>query len=117
MATLRLKSDNEEFNTFPKFLKSYANHLLAIEGKSEKTICEYLLDLRTFFRYVIMIENDEFLSPDELVKCLIPDIKNLHVHYIIEQFRKKLHSFQISVLIKTYYISCISLQLELINQC
>ena len=71
MATLRLKSDNEEFNTFPKFLKSYANHLLAIEGKSEKTICEYLLDLRTFFRYMIMIENDEFLSPDELEKVSI----------------------------------------------
>ena len=43
----------------------------AAEGKSEKTICEYLLDLRTFFRYTIMIENDEFLSPDELEKVSI----------------------------------------------
>lgn len=66
MATLQLNSDNEELKTFPRFLKSYANHLSVIEGKSEKTICEYLLDLRTFFRYMIMIENDEYLSPDEL---------------------------------------------------
>lgn len=63
---LSLKSDNEEFNTFPRFLKSYANHLSAIEGKSEKTICEYLLDLRTFFRYMIMIENDDSLSAEEM---------------------------------------------------
>ena len=71
MSTLRLNNDNEELKTFPRFLRSYANHLSVIEGKSEKTICEYLLDLRTFFRYTIMIENDEFLSPDELEKVSI----------------------------------------------
>lgn len=53
MSTLRLKNDNPEFRTFPRFLRDYANYLSAIEGKSEKTICEYLLDLRTFFRYYI----------------------------------------------------------------
>lgn len=71
MSTLRLSNDNEELKTFPRFLRSYANHLSVIEGKSEKTICEYLLDLRTFFRYTIMIENDEFLSVDELEKISI----------------------------------------------
>ena len=71
MSTLRLNNDNEELKTFPRFLRSYANHLSVIEGKSEKTICEYLLDLRTFFRYTIMIENDEFLSVNELEKISI----------------------------------------------
>ena len=71
MSTLRLNNDNAELKTFPRFLRSYANHLSVIEGKSEKTICEYLLDLRTFFRYVIMIENDEVLSNDELEKISI----------------------------------------------
>lgn len=66
MSTLRLNNDNEELKTFPRFLRSYANHLVAIEGKSEKTVCEYLLDLRTFFRYMVMLENDEMLSLEEL---------------------------------------------------
>ena len=74
MSTLRLNNDNEELKTFPRFLRSYANHLSVIEGKSEKTICEYLLDLRTFFRYVIMIENDQFLSVEELEKISIKEL-------------------------------------------
>ena len=74
MATLKLNNDNEELKTFPRFLRSYANHLSVIEGKSEKTICEYLLDLRTFFRYMIMIENDDFLSVDELEKISIKEL-------------------------------------------
>ena len=36
MSTLRLKSDNEEFKSFPRFLRDYANYLSAVEGKSEK---------------------------------------------------------------------------------
>ena len=71
MATLTLKNDNTELHTFPRFLRDYANYLSAVEGKSEKTICEYLLDLRTFFRYMIMIEEDLSLSMDELEKISI----------------------------------------------
>ena len=70
MATLSLKNDNPELKTFPRFLRDYANYLSAVEGKSEKTICEYLLDLRTFFRYYIMIEQDLCLSIDELEKLI-----------------------------------------------
>ena len=71
MAMLTLKNDNPEFKTFPRFLRDYANYLSAVEGKSEKTICEYLLDLRTFFRYMIMVEEDLTLSIDELEKLSI----------------------------------------------
>ena len=77
MLTLRLKSDNPEFQTFPRFLRDYANYLTVIEGKSEKTVCEYLLDLRTFFRYMIMIEEDLCLSNEELEKI---SIKHLSIN-------------------------------------
>ena len=50
MAVLTLKSS--EFKTFPQFLQDYAMYNTAIKGISEKTICEYLLDIRTFFRYI-----------------------------------------------------------------
>ena len=71
MATLTLRNDNEELKTFPRFLRDYANYLTGVEGKSEKTVCEYLLDLRTFFRYMIMTEDDLCLSIEELEKISI----------------------------------------------
>lgn len=74
MATLALKSDNAEFKTFPRFLRDYANYLSAVEGKSEKTICEYLLDLRTFFRYFIMTRDDLDLPIEELESISIREL-------------------------------------------
>ena len=74
MATLRLKNDNPEFKTFPRFLRDYANYLSGVEGKSEKTICEYLLDLRTFFRFYIMTRDELDLPMDELEKISIHDL-------------------------------------------
>ena len=55
MDVLTMKS--EEYKRFPSVLKNYASHLKVITGNSEKTICEYLMDLRTFFRFYIMIKN------------------------------------------------------------
>lgn len=74
MSTLRLKNDNAEFRSFPRFLRDYANYLSAVEGKSEKTICEYLLDLRTFFRYYIMDRDDLDMPIEELEKLSISDL-------------------------------------------
>ena len=74
MATLTLRKDNPEFRSFPRFLRDYANYLSAVEGKSEKTICEYLLDLRTFFRYYIMDREDLDLPIEELEKISISEL-------------------------------------------
>ncbi len=71
MSTLRVRAGNEEFKTFPRFLQEYANYLTGIEGKSEKTVCEYLLDLRTFFRYIIMTESSHEIPIDEMEKINI----------------------------------------------
>ena len=72
MAVLTLKSS--EYKTFPVVLKDYASYMSAIKGNSEKTICEYLLDLRTFFRYFIMTKNAEDLERDEFEKISISSI-------------------------------------------
>lgn len=74
MATLTLRNDNPEFRSFPHFLRDYANYLSAVEGKSEKTICEYLLDLRTFFRYYIMDRDDLDIPIEELEAISISDL-------------------------------------------
>lgn len=72
MAVLTLKG--EEFKTFPPIIREYASYVAAIKGNSEKTVCEYLLDLRTFFRYYKVISGGG--APDEVdfEKILISDI-------------------------------------------
>lgn len=68
MAVLRLKS--AEMQTFPAVLREFASYKSVIEGCTEKTVCEYLSDLRTFFRYLeaqkcgIDPESDAFMQID-----------------------------------------------------
>lgn len=50
MATLTLKS--EELKQFPLLVRDFATYKSAIMGASPLTVCEYLLDLRVFFRYL-----------------------------------------------------------------
>lgn len=72
MAVMTFKSD--EFKRLPLFLREYAKYLQAIKGNSEKTICEYLLDLRTFFRFMEMRRMDVELERDEFEKIDISEV-------------------------------------------
>lgn len=56
MAESILKS--KDFRSAPTIIKNFVRHKIAIEGCSEKTAAEYLLDLRTFFRYLLACEAD-----------------------------------------------------------
>ena len=69
MAVLTFKSS--EYKTFPTIMREYASFMFTIKGNSEKTVCEYLLDLRTFFRYTRMIKSGKDLSADEFEKISI----------------------------------------------
>ena len=72
MSVLTFKSD--EFKTFPRILQDYARHIATIKGNSEKTACEYLLDLRTFFRFMKMDSDNADLSQEEFEKISIKDL-------------------------------------------
>ncbi len=80
---------NAEFRTFPIILQEYANYTTAIRGNSPKTVCEYLLDLRTFFRFMrvkeeyLDISMDEFENLD-ISKLTLEDIKRVTTENIIE---------------------------------
>lgn len=60
---------NEEI-TYPPVLLEFAAHKTGIQNCSSKTVDEYLLDLRTFLRYIIAtrngidIESDDFMQID-----------------------------------------------------
>ena len=71
MSVLTFKSD--EMNSFPKILRDYANYTVAIKGNSEKTVCEYLLDLRTFFRFLKMSEVGKRFERKEFEQIDISD--------------------------------------------
>ncbi len=79
MSVLTFKS--KEYESFPKILKEYAAYMVSIKGNSEKTICEYLLDIRTFFRFLKMSESGERLEKSEFEKIEIYD-------FTLEEIRK-----------------------------
>ncbi len=79
MAVLTLK--NEEFKTFPPVLQKYAGHMVTIRGNSPKTVCEYLLDLRTFFRYMITQWNG--IDPDTV------DFEEISIKHICDEDIKR----------------------------
>ena len=72
MSVLTFKSN--EYKTFPAVLRDYAGYTVNIKGNSEKTVCEYLLDLRTFFRFYLMKKKELDLPMDEFEKLSIKEI-------------------------------------------
>ena len=62
MANLISKSE------FSSLIQEYASYKRSIQGCSQKTVDEYLLDLRTFFRYLIARENDIPFQSEEFFK-------------------------------------------------
>lgn len=72
MSVLTFKS--EEYRTFPQILRDYASYVAVIKGNSEKTVCEYLLDLRTFFRFYIMRRDGLNPTREEFEAISISDI-------------------------------------------
>ena len=87
MSVLTMKSD--EYKTFPLILREYAEYTVVVKGNSEKTVCEYLLDIRTFFRFMITKWDELELSDDEFERLSIKrinenDVKRITQKNIIE---------------------------------
>ena len=74
MAVLTLHSP--EMELFPAVALDYASQKSVIEGKSDNTVCEYLSDLRMFFRYLIATERH--IDPNSEEFCEI-DIRGITV--------------------------------------
>jgi site-specific recombinase XerD len=51
-----------DISEFPPIIREFASYKSAIQNCSKKTVDEYLLDLRTFFRY--LIAKDKGISPE-----------------------------------------------------
>ena len=43
----------KDFDSYPEHIKEFAHYKLTVQGCSERTVSEYLTDLRTFCRYIV----------------------------------------------------------------
>ena len=72
-------SNNIPPSSLPPLVREFASYKSAIQNCSEKTVSEYLLDLRTFFRY--LLARDLKISPDSEQFEQI-DISRVDLEYI-----------------------------------
>ncbi len=65
--------------TLPTLVREYASYKAVIQNSSEKTISEYLLDLRTFFRFLLAREKKIQPNTEEFEAI---DISGIDLNYI-----------------------------------
>ena len=66
-------------DSFPTLVREYASYKSAIQNCSEKTVSEYLLDLRTFFRFLIARDKKISQDTEDFEKI---DIRAVDLDYI-----------------------------------
>lgn len=82
---------NEDIlKTLPPLVREFAAYKSAIQGCSIKTVSEYLLDLRTFFRFLIAKENGIDPESDAFFEI---DASNIDLRYISEIEKDDIYDF------------------------
>lgn len=62
------------FDQLPACMREFANYKRAIQGCSAKTVEEYMTDLRTFARYLVVVESGLELSDETLTAAPISEL-------------------------------------------
>lgn len=88
MAVLTLKS--EEIRAFPKLVRDFAAHKSVMDNCTEKTVCEYLYDLRTFFRFLIAERENINPGGEEFTEI---DISAVDIELIRDVTESDIYSF------------------------
>ena len=69
----------KDLSSFPPILGEFASYKLSIQGCSSRTVDEYLTDLRTFFRYMILKSQGKSLTEETM---LAVDIRVVDIDFI-----------------------------------
>ena len=76
---------------FSPDVQQFAIYKRTIQGCSEKTVNEYMLDLRTFFRYLLAVENGIEIDSNEFTEI---DVRSIDAKYLskikTEQIRARI---------------------------
>lgn len=86
-----MKNHNDEvLKILPSIVREFAAYKSAIQGCSPKTVSEYLLDLRTFFRYLIAKENGIDPESEEFTEL---DASSIDLEYISKIKKDDIYDF------------------------
>ena len=83
-------TNDEILKVLPQVVREFAAYKSAIQGCSPKTVTEYLIDLRTFFRYLIAKENGIDPESEEFTEL---DASNLDLAYISNIKKDDIYDF------------------------
>lgn len=84
MATITITKE------FSSLIQEYAAYKLSIQGCSQKTVEEYLLDLRTFFRFLIARKNDIDLYSEDFFNI---DVRGIGLRELKEVHPEDMYDF------------------------
>lgn len=56
-SNIKKLAPTKPYDFIPEYARNYLFYLINVQNKSEKTVYEYYLDLRTFFRFVVQTKN------------------------------------------------------------
>lgn len=75
---------------FSSVIQEYASYKISIQGCSQKTVMEYLFDLRTFFRYLIARKRDIDMQSDEFLNI---DVTGIGLEQLEEVHAEDIYDF------------------------
>lgn len=79
-----------DLKTLPPLVREFASYKAVIQNASEKTISEYLLDLRTFFRFMIARERNIDYESEDFEKI---DVSIVDIDYIRNITQEDIYEF------------------------
>ena len=74
-----------DLKTLPSLVREFASYKAVVQNASEKTISEYLLDLRTFFRFMRARDLNISLDSEDFEKINISDIGLEYIKNITQE--------------------------------
>ena len=79
-----------DLKTLPPLVREFASYKAVIQNASEKTISEYLLDLRTFFRFMLAREKNIDFESEDFEKI---DVSIINLEYIKQITQEDIYEF------------------------
>ncbi len=75
---------------FSEQVQQFAIYKRTIQGCSEKTVNEYMLDIRTFFRYLLAVQNGIEINSDEFYNI---DVRSIDADYLSKIKTEQIYEF------------------------
>ncbi len=80
----------QNIKEFPQLIRDYAAYKKTIQGCSPKTVSEYLFDLRTFCRYMVLVREDAVVDEETMAQT---KIDHLDLHFFASVTTSEIYDF------------------------